>query len=100
MALPFLCQPGTQAEMNPANMLKRVFSPVLRRAGLPRIRFHDLRHVNASLRIEAGQNLKYLQGQLGHSSIQVTLDVYGHLLRDTDQQAAIKLRGIALGGKW
>ena len=51
----------------------------------------DLRYSNVALRIEAEQNLKYLQNQLGHSSIQVTMDRYGHLL-DTNQDAAIKLK--------
>lgn len=83
---------STGTPMDAVNMLKNVFYPDLRRSKLPKIRFHDLRHTNASLRIEAGQNMKYIQEQLGHSSIQVTLDVYGHLLRSSDQEAAIHLR--------
>ncbi len=80
-------------------MLKRIFYPALSRAKVAKVRFHDLRHTNASLRIEAGQNPKYIQEQLGHSSIQVTMDIYGHLLRSSDQDAAIKLRQVILTSK-
>jgi len=45
-------------------MIKRIWYPTLRRSGLPIYRFHLLRHTNASLRIEAGQNIKYLSVQL------------------------------------
>jgi integrase len=51
------------------------------------IRFHDLRHTYASLLIEQGENLKYIQTQLGHSSPTVTLNVYAHLMKPTNQQA-------------
>lgn len=63
-------------------LMKRYFLPVLRRAGLRQVSFHSLRHTNASMRIQAGQNIKYIQSQLGHSSISVTLDIYGHLFDD------------------
>jgi hypothetical protein len=46
--------------------------------------FHSLRHSNASFRIQAGQNIKYIQGRLGHASINMTMDVYGHLFNDVD----------------
>jgi integrase len=66
------------------NVAKRHFNPALRRAGLRQVSFHSLRHTNASMRILANQNIKYLSSQLGHSSIQITLDVYGHLFNDID----------------
>ena len=50
--------------MDATNMIKRIWYPTLRRAGLPRHRFHLLMHTNASLRIEAGQNIKYIQSKL------------------------------------
>ncbi len=62
------------------NMLKREFHPALERAGLRKIRFHDLRHSYTSLLIAQGENAKFIQSQLGHSSIQTTMDRYGHLL--------------------
>lgn len=68
--------------------LGKKFQALLLDAALPRIRFHDLRHSYASQLIQAGAHIKYIQGQLGHSSIKVTLDVYSHLLgteRDVDR---------------
>jgi len=66
------------------NVMNRFFYPALRRAGLRQVSFHSLRHSNASFRIQAGQNIKYIQGQLGHASINMTMDVYGHLFNDLD----------------
>lgn len=85
--------------MDANNMIKRIWYPTLRRAGLPRNRFHLLRHSNASLRIEAGQNIKYLSVQLGHSSIQITMDIYGHLLKPSYSEEAEKLRATLFGSK-
>ena len=67
-----------------ANVMNRFFYPVLRKAELRQVSFHSLRHSNARLRIQAGQNIKYIQGQLGHASINMTMDVYGHLFNDLD----------------
>jgi len=80
--------------LDPDSLIKRHFLPALRRAGVKRIRFHDLRHTNVALRIAAGQNIKYIQRQLGHASIQTTLDKYGHLLRETNTQEAKKLHSL------
>jgi integrase len=66
--------------LDPDHLYDRYFLPVLERAGLRRIRFHDLRHTFGYLLIQAGATLPYVRDQLGHSSIQVTADVYGHLL--------------------
>jgi hypothetical protein len=71
----------------------------LGRAGLPINRFHLLRHTNASLKIEAGQNIKYIQSQLGHSSIQTTMDIYGHLMKPVNNEEAVKLRATLFGSK-
>ena len=64
------------------NLLRRGFFPALRRAGLRRIRFHDLRHTCASLLLASGANIKQVQTQLGHASVNITLDVYSHFLPD------------------
>jgi len=72
-------------------MVKRHFLPAIKAAKVPRVRFHDLRHTFASLLIDQGENPKYIQNQMGHSSINVTFDVYGHLMKDTNQKAASKL---------
>jgi integrase len=66
--------------LDPDNMIKRDFQPALRFAGLRMIRFHDLRHTYTSLLIAQKENIKFIQSQLGHASIQTTMDRYGHLL--------------------
>ena len=61
------------------NFMARVYRPAVRRASLVPLRFHDLRHTYAALMVAAGSHPKLLQAQMGHSSITVTLDFYGHL---------------------
>ena len=56
-----------------------VFKPALVKAGLRDVRIHDLRHTFASLLIEQGESLPYIRDQLGHHSIKITVDIYGHL---------------------
>ena len=77
--------------LDPDSLIKRQFLTALRRAKIRKVRFHDLRHSNVALRIEQGQNIKYIQVQLGHSSIQTTLDRYGHLINDVNSEEAKKL---------
>jgi len=74
--------------LNADALVRRQFTPALRRAKLRRIPFHSLRHSNVALRIAENQNIKYIQHQLGHASIQTTLDRYGHLLSDDNQEQA------------
>lgn len=64
------------------------FWPLLRRAGLPRIRFHDLRHTAATLLLSQGVHPKIVSEMLGHSQVGITLDLYSHVT-PTMQQAAI-----------
>ena len=81
-------------------MFYRKFLPALRRAGLPRIRFHDLRHTYASLLIAQGEHPKYIQAQMGHSSINVTMDTYGHLLDTVNRAAADRLGEQIFDDSW
>lgn len=85
------------APMDAPNMVKRQFLPALSRAGLRRIRFHDLRHTYTTLLIAQGENVKFIQSQLGHASIQMTLDRYGHLLPEAYQGAGERLDGQIFG---
>jgi integrase len=78
-------------------MLRRCFRPALKAAGLPCIRFHDLRHTYASLLIAQGENIKYIQNQLGHSSPTITLNVYAHLIKDRNPEAARRLENSVFG---
>jgi integrase len=83
--------------INHNNMYRRQFIPALKAAKLPRIRFHDLRHTYASLMIERGENLKYIQTQLGHTNPTVTMNVYAHLMAPTNQEAARGLEETVFG---
>jgi integrase len=65
--------------------LTRQLNALLRRAGLPDIRFHDLRHTYAALSIAAGVDIYTLSRRMGHSSISVTADRYGHLYQGHQQ---------------
>jgi integrase len=79
--------------IDPDNMIKREFHPALRLAGLRKIRFHDLRHTYATLLIHLGENIKFIQNQMGHASIQTTIDRYGHLLPVDKKGVGLKLDG-------
>ena len=73
------------------NLKNRVFIRCLEKAGLRRIRFHDLRHTFASLLIQNGEPLAYVKEQLGHASIKMTVDVYGHLVPGANREAINRL---------
>ncbi len=77
--------------MNNNNMLRRHYYPGLKKAGIERIRFHDLRHTYASLLISTDVNIKYLQTQMGHSTITTTMDTYGHLMEEVNREPAREL---------
>lgn len=66
---------GNGRPLRPGDVSRR-FADLVERAGLPRIRLHDLRHTSASLGLAAGEPLKALSARLGHSSITVTADTY------------------------
>lgn len=64
------------------------YHPAQDRAGLPRVRPHDLRHTSVSLALDAGARLELVQARHGHSSIGVTADVYGHRYAGADEAVA------------
>src|SRR5579875_3127 len=68
------------------------YKRMLQRAGLPDIRFHDLRHSAATILISMGVNPKVVQELLGHSSITTTLNIYAHVLPSMQQEAMQKLQ--------
>ena len=65
--------------IEPSHLLYRSLRPLLDRAELPAIRFHDLRHTAATLLIEAGMNIVFVSELLGHASVTITLQHYGHV---------------------
>ena len=78
----------TGEHLNRHYLTRRSFKPLLKRAGLPEIRFHDLRHTCATLLLTRNVNPKIVSEMLGHSSIAITLDTYSHVLPNMRDQAA------------
>ena len=70
---------------------------VLKRAGLPKVRFHDLRHTFATLALQNGVDVKTVSGMLGHFSAGFTLDTYAYIA-SADQRQAAKTMGNVLAG--
>lgn len=66
----------------------RAFQAAAKRAGLPPIRLHDLRHTWATLALEAGIHPKVVSERLGHATTSITLDIYSHVQPELDAQAA------------
>jgi integrase len=71
-----------------SNFIRQIFKPLLKRAGLPDIRFHDLRHTAATLMLSENINPKVVQERLGHSTIAQTMDTYSHVLPSMSRNAA------------
>jgi integrase len=84
--LVFTTEVGTP--INPSNLRKRSFAPLLQKAGLPRLRFHDLRHTCATLLLSKNIHPKYVQELLGHATVSITLDTYSHVLPGMGNQVA------------
>ncbi len=70
------------------NLRKRPFASLLKRAGLPQIRFYDLRHTCATLFLSRRVHPKYVQELLEHANIATTLDTYSHVIPGMGTQAA------------
>jgi integrase len=78
---------------HPQRLLK-MFEHAIRRAGVPAIRLHDLRHTMATLALQAGVHPKVVQEQLGHSGINVTLDIYSHVPQAVRRESAAKIASL------
>ena len=74
--------------------ISQEFAKVCRRADLPHIRFHDLRHTVATLLLQQGFSLKHIQEWLGHSDISTTANTYAHIVYSDKQQMADQLNSI------
>lgn len=80
--------------MDSQNIVNRHFKPILQAAKLPNIRLYDLRHSHATLLMAAGEHPKVVQERLGHSTIQLTLDTYTHVVPGMQERAAAKLESL------
>lgn len=79
------------------HLMSQALREVRRRAGLPGVTFHTLRHTYASLLIREGAHPKVIQTLLGHSSIRTTLDLYGHLFPGMGREMADRLNALRMG---
>ncbi len=70
---------------------ERRLRPLMKTAGLPPIRFHDLRHTAATLMLSAGVNPKMVSEMLGHTSVAITLDRYSHVIPTMQEEAALRM---------
>ncbi|HEV3401966.1 MAG TPA: site-specific integrase, partial [Acidimicrobiales bacterium] len=74
--------------MRRSNFRARAWLPATRQAGLEGLRFHDLRHTSGALAIAQGAHPKAIQAPMGHASVGITLDRYGHLFEGLDERIA------------
>ena len=74
----------TGTTMSGTNLLGRHFKPLLKRADLPPVRLHDLRHTCATILLMAGKHPKFVQEMFGHANISITLDTYSHVIEGMD----------------
>ena len=93
--LVFCQNDGTPLDAD--NLYHRDFKRILKKAGLRHIRIHDLRHTFASILIATGHNPKYIQSQMGHASINITMDLYGHLMPEVHRGAAKRSEDFVFG---
>ena len=81
----------TRNMLDPDNIRHRVFYKLLEKSGFRRIRLHDLRHTFATRLLMNGESPAYVKEQMGHSSIQVTVDLYCHWIPGSNRQAVDRL---------
>lgn len=96
--LVFRGEVGAGDERQPIDadiQLRHILRRTLRRAGLPPLRFHDLRHLAGALMHEAGVPLKRAQEILGHASERTTLAIYTHSMRRTHDDSADRIAALA-----
>lgn len=78
----------TGKNIGKSNLTRQVFRPILKAAGLRQTKFHALRHSHASALLQDGASIKAVSQRLGHSTVELTLRVYFHLLPDADEALA------------
>ena len=92
-ASPWVFPSPTGGPMSPDSVL-HMLHRVLKRAGLPYVRFHDLRHTFATLALQNGVDVKTVSSILGHFSAGFTLDTYAHVTTTAQREAAKKMDGV------
>ena len=93
---PWVFPSATGGPISPDSVL-HMLHRVLKRAGLPKVRFHDLRHTFATLALQNGVDIKTVSGMLGHFSAGFTLDTYAHVTSAAQRQAAQTIGNVLTG---
>ena len=83
--------------IDPSN-LRRAWERIVRSAGLAHLRFHDLRHIHATLMLMGGVHPKVVAERLGHANVGITMDTYSHVLPNLQSQAAAGLERVLASG--
>jgi integrase/ribosomal protein L37E len=82
-------------------VVSRFFRQAVKKAALPTIRLHDLRHTHATLALRAGIHPKVVSERLGHATVSVTLDTYSHAIPAMQEEAAVRIAGLVrTEGQW
>ena len=84
---PYVFPSPTGGPISPDSVIQMLHR-VLKRAGLPKVRFHDLRHTFATVALQNGVDIKTVSGMLGHYSAGFTLDTYAHVTTQAQREAA------------
>jgi integrase len=80
-------------------VVSRFFRQAVRKAMLPAIRLHDLRHTHATLALRAGIHPKVVSERLGHATVSITLDTYSHAIPALQEEAAARIAELVLAAK-
>ena len=86
---------GQRLQMN--NLGQREYAKIIKAAGVKPIKFHGLRHTMATLLLKAGTPVHVVSERLGHSKVEMTLEVYAHVLPDMQREAAATIGAILHG---
>ena len=80
-------------------MVTHLLRQAVKKAVLPAIRLHDLRHTHATLALQAGIHPKVVSERLGHANSSITLDTYSHAIPAMQEEAAVLIAGLVFAGE-
>jgi integrase len=86
------------AALDPESV-SRYWRQAVKKAVLPTVRLHDLRHTHATLALQAGIHPKVVSGRLGHATVSITLDTYSHAIPAMQEEAATLIAGLVFAGE-